>query len=312
VDLDHSVIKIRRTVSTARVNGGDLSQERHRWFDPKTKKGTRSILIPADLVSTLRAWCEKCPKSRLDLVFAIPFGEPANRTGIGRHGLKPALEQAKIEKNITMHGLRHTYASMFDSTRPKNHRGIQVSRSRRRFDHYESLRPFPRNRTPGAISKGGFRTVEIRFMQVLGLLAVFWLFLGPRVCFAKAARKVPVAVSHQGEDQVGRSVARAVAEAVRTSQRFTLVVTNAPRPKMIINLQSAEALAAPLHGQVSAIAISIIYYRKNIPGVGVLLRQAVNSCSPEIIESCAKSIFPYLEQATDFLKRHDPALWNTL
>ena len=149
-------------------------------------------------------------------------------------------------------------------------------------------------------------------MQVLGLLAVFWLFLAPHICFAKAARKVPVAVSHQGEDQVGRSVARAVAEAVRTSQRFTLVVTNAPRPKMIINLQSAEALAAPLHGQVSAIAISILYYRKNIPGVGVLLRQAVNSCSPEIIESCAKSIFPYLEQATDFLKRHDPALWNTL
>jgi len=60
----------------------------------------------------LRAWKEKCPKSRLDLVFCNEFGEPANRTGIGRHGLTPALEQSGIEKHVTMHGLRHTYASM--------------------------------------------------------------------------------------------------------------------------------------------------------------------------------------------------------
>jgi integrase len=33
-------------------------------------------------------------------------------SGIGRYGLKPALEQAAIEKGVTMHGLRHTYASM--------------------------------------------------------------------------------------------------------------------------------------------------------------------------------------------------------
>jgi integrase len=33
-------------------------------------------------------------------------------SGIERYGLKPALEQAAIEKGVTMHGLRHTYASM--------------------------------------------------------------------------------------------------------------------------------------------------------------------------------------------------------
>ena len=111
VDLDRSVIKIRRTVSTAKVKG-DLNPERHRWFDPKTKKGKRAIPIPAELVSTLKLWREKCPKSRLDLVFSNAFGEPANRTGVARHGLKPALAQANIEKNVTVHGLRHTYASM--------------------------------------------------------------------------------------------------------------------------------------------------------------------------------------------------------
>src|SRR4030095_13151634 len=73
-------------------------------FDGKTK-GTREIPIPSELVASLRAWKEKSPKSRLDLVFCNEFGEPCNRTGIGRHGLTPALEQAEIEKAVTMHGL---------------------------------------------------------------------------------------------------------------------------------------------------------------------------------------------------------------
>lgn len=45
-------------------------------------------------------------------MFCHEFGEPCDRTGIGRYGLAPALEQANIEKAVTMHGLRHTYASM--------------------------------------------------------------------------------------------------------------------------------------------------------------------------------------------------------
>jgi integrase len=111
LDLDRSIVNIRRTVSTARVKG-EASPEKHRWFNPKTKKGSREIPIPTDLVTALGAWKEKCPKSRLDLVFCNEFGEPCNRTGIGRYGLAPALEQANIEKTVTMHGLRHTYASM--------------------------------------------------------------------------------------------------------------------------------------------------------------------------------------------------------
>jgi integrase len=37
VKLDRAAIDFRRTVSTARVKG-DTSQEKHRWFDPKTEK----------------------------------------------------------------------------------------------------------------------------------------------------------------------------------------------------------------------------------------------------------------------------------
>jgi integrase len=111
VNLDHAVIEIRRSVSTARVKG-ETAQERHRWFDPKTRRGVRDIPIPLQLVAALREWKEKGPKSRLDLVFCNEFGEPCDRTGIGRYGLKPALKQAAIDKVVSMHGLRHSYASM--------------------------------------------------------------------------------------------------------------------------------------------------------------------------------------------------------
>ena len=111
VQLDRSAIEIRRSVSTAKVKG-ETNQEKHRWFDPKTKQGVRDIPIPPQLVAALKEWKEKCPSSRLGLVFCNEFGEPCDRTGIGRYGLSPALKQAGIDKAVSMHGLRHTYASM--------------------------------------------------------------------------------------------------------------------------------------------------------------------------------------------------------
>jgi len=111
VKLDSGIVEIRRSLSTARVKG-EVNPEKHRWFDPKSARGIRDIPIPSHLVSALKEWKEKCPKSDLDLVFSNGFGEPCERTGIGRHGLKPALKQAGIDKAVSMHGLRHTYASM--------------------------------------------------------------------------------------------------------------------------------------------------------------------------------------------------------
>jgi integrase len=105
--------KLRRvSVHITDASKGEAAGEKHRWFNPKTKKGRREIPIPGELVTALRAWKEKYPKSRLDLIFCNEFGEPCNRTGIGRYGLAPALEQAKIKKAVTPHGPRHTYASM--------------------------------------------------------------------------------------------------------------------------------------------------------------------------------------------------------
>ena len=119
-------------------------------------------------------------------------------------------------------------------------------------------------------------------------------------------------MSHNGEDQVGRSVAHALEETTRTSQRFSLVAVNAEIPRIIILVESVEALTPPLKGRVSAIAYSIIYCRTGMPGVGVFLGISVNGCGPEIIESCARNVLPHLERAVEFLRKHDPDLWKTL
>lgn len=72
------MIEIRRSLSTAKVKG-EVNQERVRWFDPKTKHGMRQIPIPTELISALKDWNGKRPKSRLDLVFCTEFREPRDR-----------------------------------------------------------------------------------------------------------------------------------------------------------------------------------------------------------------------------------------
>jgi integrase len=116
LDLDKGVVTIQRTISTARVSGLTDDRihpgyERWRWFDPKTVAGTRKIPVVPQLVTALKEWHEKCPESRFGLVFCNVAGEPVDRTMIGREVLAPALQRANIEKKITPHCLRHTYAS---------------------------------------------------------------------------------------------------------------------------------------------------------------------------------------------------------
>jgi integrase/recombinase XerD len=69
------------------------------------------VPIPPQLVSALKEWRERCPESRFELVFCNVAGEPLDRTMIGREVLAPAIERAGIQKKITPHSLRHTYAS---------------------------------------------------------------------------------------------------------------------------------------------------------------------------------------------------------
>lgn len=83
LQLDKGIVTIRRTVSTARVKGEE-NQEKWRWFSPKTDKGFREIPIPGSLVTTLKEWQERCPRSQFELVFCREDGTPLDRTSVGR------------------------------------------------------------------------------------------------------------------------------------------------------------------------------------------------------------------------------------
>jgi Phage integrase family len=78
---------------------------------PKTKNSRRSGSIPAELVRELKVWKLKCPKSEQDLVFAHEDGKLYQRNAVS-DALDTAISAAELEKRLTPHGLRHTFASL--------------------------------------------------------------------------------------------------------------------------------------------------------------------------------------------------------
>lgn len=69
VALDRAMIQIRRSLSTARVKG-ETNPEKVRWFDPKTKHGSREIPIARAARFSAEDWKEKVHKAALSWYFA--------------------------------------------------------------------------------------------------------------------------------------------------------------------------------------------------------------------------------------------------
>jgi hypothetical protein len=55
------------------------------------------------------------------------------------------------------------------------------------------------------------------------LVLALFILIAPSLCLAQAAKKIPVAVSHSGDDQVGQAFA--LKEAIRESQSFFSSIT---------------------------------------------------------------------------------------
>jgi integrase len=100
VDLKAGKISVRRSTTDSK-----------KFNAPKTKAGRRVIDIPAELVSELKRWKLQAPLSADDLVFCQADGMLLHRKTNAATLLWPAIEKAKIKK-ITMHGLRHSFASI--------------------------------------------------------------------------------------------------------------------------------------------------------------------------------------------------------
>jgi integrase len=110
IELDEARVHIRRSVSWAKERGVKGAPD-PRFYEPKTKAGRRTIQIPAALVAELRRWKLACPPTDNDLVFPSANGTPVHRSVVRSHVLQPALERAGLRTDVTVHSLRHSFAT---------------------------------------------------------------------------------------------------------------------------------------------------------------------------------------------------------
>jgi len=86
-----------------------------KFTDLKTDAANRKIFMSPALKQVLLTHKEKCPKGDLNLVFPTEDGGPKQRNRIGKRGLASAVKNAGIKKNIRVHDLRHTFATLLIS-----------------------------------------------------------------------------------------------------------------------------------------------------------------------------------------------------
>jgi hypothetical protein len=145
------------------------------------------------------------------------------------------------------------------------------------------------------------------FMKALyGIILV--LLLMPSISFSQASR-VRVAVTHSGDDAVGRTMAFALKEAIRGSQSFVLFEHDYKNPTILVRMVSVEAHAGE-KGISSAVAIVIAYDSVNTPASGILLELVVRACGRDRAVGCGKDILSYIDQSTEDLRRNNPDLWQ--
>jgi len=104
---DLKAAKVEIVLSLADAGKGNESL----FQAPKTKSSWRTLSLPQELISELRVWKLKGPKSERDLGFATEEGRPYHRKSVTRI-LDRAIAKAELPKRLTPHGLRHTFASL--------------------------------------------------------------------------------------------------------------------------------------------------------------------------------------------------------
>ena len=102
VNLDAGLITVARQVGRDRQPAA-----------LKTSAATRDVVIMDALARVLRAHRLASPyPAASDPVFASAIGTPIDDHNARSRGLRPALRAAGVERNITLHDLRHTAASL--------------------------------------------------------------------------------------------------------------------------------------------------------------------------------------------------------
>lgn len=139
------------------------------------------------------------------------------------------------------------------------------------------------------------------------LIRLFWivliLLLPAAAAFPQNPKKIPVAVDHTGDDQVGQQVAFALKEAIRRSQSFRYVDhdRNANTARIVVYLVSLESYVGS-RAVSSAISQSFVYDDESIAARGIFLYSGVMECGRDKTESCANAILPDIDRAVERLR----------
>lgn len=114
VDLDHRTVAVRRTLTRAGKSTVHISEI------PKTKAGSRSIIIGAVTASELRTYRAQQSERRLrlgpawhdlGLVFDRGDGEPTRPGRVADSFQRILLDHPELPR-LTLHGMRHTTATL--------------------------------------------------------------------------------------------------------------------------------------------------------------------------------------------------------
>jgi integrase len=99
---------------------------------PKSKSSRRTLDLPQELVHEFKVWKLACPPSNDDLVFATMEGKPLHRKAASQV-LDAAIIAAELEKRLTPHKLRHSFASLLLD------RGVAVPKVSGLLGHRDSV-----------------------------------------------------------------------------------------------------------------------------------------------------------------------------
>jgi hypothetical protein len=147
--------------------------------------------------------------------------------------------------------------------------------------------------------------------------------LAPAICCAQ--KKIPVEVSHIGEDMMGELVMGELREAIRahkgvlafpdggapTIEAYGMRITSElSRPR--IKLQLTTGTAAGDASGDAAIAVAVLYDSASMPLGGAFIKGMLVTCGRDNAPGCARQILGRANGSMEWLREHWPSLWKTL
>lgn len=122
--------------------------------------------------------------------------------------------------------------------------------------------------------------------------------------------KVPVQVTHSGEDSVGRQFAYELREGIRSSYGFRLV-DDVATSRVVLSIVSLD-LSNNGKGISSAIAVATTFDAIDVPVSGYHITTAVQHCGTDKTAQCARRAMANLDEDLQYLKNKWPAVWRKL